>query len=1360
MTHRLPVELLAVLAFAALVGCTNGSVQRSPRTTATTASALLPDPCLTNNGGCDANTVCLNSPNGTARCACSGCGPLALATGQANPYNLTVSGSTVYWADIDSGAIVSAPVAGGAATTILSGLFQPAAVAVDGATIYWTSGDGSISKAATSGGAVTTLVPPGAGAENDVIKVSNGQLYWTSLDDGTLSTVSVNGGAVTTLASGRSSPFGLAVDATNAYWADSDSGVIASVPLTGGAVTTIATAQAIPVGVAVSATDVYWTDYTTGSIVTAPIAGGSPTTLTTGSADAFGIAIDSGNVYWTTITPDTGTVMTMSLGGGTPATLATNRDRPLWIAVDSNDVYWVQRSGDVLELGLSCGSGQCQCRRGTSATGSTCADDCTVSNGGCASTAACSHVPADNSVLCTECGAQTPCTGHCVSLDFDTANCGACGTACDPDQSCESGQCATTTDACGRIVNLDTDATWTTDGFTFNGHTGGASTTSGNCAGGGPEIAMTFTVPTTGYVSLTTEGGQTNFDTVLYVRTDCADDTTELDCSNDTATSTASSLDLPNVSAGTVLTVFVDGYAGAAGLFTLKAHFGACPGGQDSCGAACVNLQTDETNCGTCGTTCASGEICTNGVCTACNIPQTICSGACVSVRSDPNNCGTCSHVCSSGTCTGGFCNPSCAHLTDLSTVATWTTAGFTYEGDTTNAPGLTSGTCAGSGPENAFSLVMPAAGSITLTTAGGSTNFNTVLYARRSCDDDSTELSCDEQSDGTSTITLNNLASGEAVTVFVDGYGGASGPYTLTGTLSGCTSDFTECSSACVNTQTSAANCSMCGNACPTDNVCNAGVCQACADGQHRCGDVCSDQQTDVHNCGACGNVCASDNICLAGVCSPPVDVCQRLGDLNATATWTGDTFTIEGDTQGASTTSSDCGGSGPENGYTILIPTSGVLTLSTDNPNTTVDSIVSVRDTCGGTELGCGFGSVSIESVTAGSTLTVLVDGFGGSFGHYTLTGRITPCLPGLDQCGSACADLQADPTNCGVCGTACGTTETCTSGACVACASGESVCDNTCVDEQTDSSNCGACGTACNSGDACTNGQCQTTPDVCTRLENLNTTATWTATGFTIDGATHGASTSSGTCATSDGPENGYTLTVPSTGDVTLTTLGGQTNFDTVLYVQSSCGGTELGCNDDVMSGTRPSTVTLTNVAAGTVLYVIVDGYLSSGSYTLTGALNVPTCGSGEVLCSGVCSNPKNDTHNCGSCGLDCSTGQTCNQGTCSATPDGGSTDAGTDAGSTDAGSTDAGSTDAGSIDAGSTDAGSTDAGSTDAGFAIGSTDAGTTTPPQTTPRSGCGCSSPTGSLPGVILLAQALAAMVLRRNRRRASVRTAD
>ncbi len=82
------------------------------------------------------------------------------------------------------------------------------------------------------------------------------------------------------------------------------------------------------------------------------------------------------------------------------------------------------------------------------------------------------------------------------------------------------------------------------------------------------------------------------------------------------------------------------------------------------CSGLCVDLQTDNSNCGTCGNTCGDGEICEKGKCEdkssnplTCLPGLSLCDGICVSLQNDTNNCGTCGNTClNNRTCESGVC--------------------------------------------------------------------------------------------------------------------------------------------------------------------------------------------------------------------------------------------------------------------------------------------------------------------------------------------------------------------------------------------------------------------------------------------------------------------------------------------------------------------------------------------------------------------------------------------------------------------------------------------------------------------------------------------------------------------------------
>src|SRR5512142_1394395 len=73
-----------------------------------------------------------------------------------------------------------------------------------------------------------------------------------------------------------------------------------------------------------------------------------------------------------------------------------------------------------------------------------------------------------------------------------------------------------------------------------------------------------------------------------------------------------------------------------------------CDAGLFRCGAECVDLRTDGTNCGACGTVCNGGATCTQGAC-SCAPGAVLCSGQCTDRSSDPQDCGVCGRVCAPG---------------------------------------------------------------------------------------------------------------------------------------------------------------------------------------------------------------------------------------------------------------------------------------------------------------------------------------------------------------------------------------------------------------------------------------------------------------------------------------------------------------------------------------------------------------------------------------------------------------------------------------------------------------------------------------------------------------------------------------
>ncbi len=539
------------------------------------------------------------------------------------------------------------------------------------------------------------------------------------------------------------------------------------------------------------------------------------------------------------------------------------------------------------------------------------------------------------------------------------------------------------------------------------------------------------------------------------------------------------------------------------------------------CGPTCLDVLTDESNCGYCGNRCPTGETCINGSCFAgancATAPANsgcildggygqCCGGQCVALdtRGDRENCGGCGmrcplgDVCASGQCTrpdGGWSGG--CHADPATMCAPGTSC-------STNSARCVTQTC------SASSFGAPCKG------AG-----NAVCCGNACVDLYSDPNNCNVCGSACAAGQFCDYGVCRPTPTCGPANSGANCPL-ATGGVGQC------CGGQCVNRTTNAQNCGACGASCAPGDVCTQGNCTlpdagyaggcagecpagtfcdgnkclktSCAPGStgevcgfgvgvgsnayqaitgRCCNGSCVDLAQDPLNCATCGASCAS-GLCVqggpfgipgGGACYTPASSNCGFGGC------TGDTFCAGGRCVQRSCTSGFSGGtcqtSASEAGMCCPQGFGSVCV----NPKSDVQH-------CGGCGIACGAGATCNNGVCS-NIAAPCTAGHLGQFCNLD-AGTSHVCCP-----GGGCVSLQTDARNCGRCGVVCGSGLTCVEGACVAltcagqtqpvaCSDADAgvagnCCSGACVNRSRDPLNCGQCGRACVTGESCTSGRC---------------------------------------------------------------------------------------------------------------------------------------------------------------------------------------------------------------------------------------------------------------------------------------------
>lgn len=260
---------------------------------------------------------------------------------------VVTDGTTVFW--LDSAAVRSVPITGGAVMTLASGLVPSGGLSVDSQRVAWTERpsttvplSGSILGVAKSGGAIETLVA-NAASPRVVELAGNGALVYA---DGVIDYLpgSVSGiyrrtttGSIQPVVGGIAGRGPIAVDGTHVYV--SEGWWLKRVPRAGGTPSVVSQGSFYITALDLDATHVYWVEDDLGTVRRAPLAGGVPTFLSSGNGKPFDLKVRGGTVYWLL---GLDKLLKVPVTGGTAETLASGLRAAEALVVDDSFAYFTE----------------------------------------------------------------------------------------------------------------------------------------------------------------------------------------------------------------------------------------------------------------------------------------------------------------------------------------------------------------------------------------------------------------------------------------------------------------------------------------------------------------------------------------------------------------------------------------------------------------------------------------------------------------------------------------------------------------------------------------------------------------------------------------------------------------------------------------------------------------------------------------------------------------------------------------------------------------------------------------------------------------------------------------------------------
>jgi len=465
-----------------------------------------------------------------------------------------------------------------------------------------------------------------------------------------------------------------------------------------------------------------------------------------------------------------------------------------------------------------------------------------------------------------------------------------------------------------------------------------------------------------------------------------------------------------------------------------------------------------------------------------------------------------------------------------------------------------------------------------------------------------------------------------------IDGGAECDGEQVCDGGECRCPDGLTLCNNLCVDPQSDAAHCGVCGNACEVGFVCSNGACKPeCDPGLTQCGDGCADLMTSLFHCGECAKPCRFDHglaICEAGQCRPG-GCDDGWVDLDADPANGCECRLTNGGEEACDGLDNDCDGE-----------------IDEGDPGSGQDCDTGEPGVCGGGTTICRGGLIICEQT--GQPGDEVCDGLDndcdGAVDEGDLCDGDLRCREGLCQCpdpsltpcGDRCVDTDADADHCGGCGQACPDGQVCTSGHCGdECEAGLTRCGDDCVDLDASPLHCGQCDRNCfrDHGIAeCAGGECRPGPCFPGFVDLDGDAANGCECQITFGGVEQ--------C---DGADN------DCDGEIDEGNPGAGEACDSGEAGVCAAGTTDCRDGGLVCVGTG---VPEPEICDG--IDSDCDGFVDNGALCegdrVCHAGRCECRGDGLFGCADECVDLRSDPLNCGDCGRECPDGQVCALGEC--------------------------------------------------------------------------------------------------------------